>query len=93
MIFDWDSENQGHAIRHRLTPTIVASVSEIDPQFFLDDEAMSGSHIMIGPDRTGALWTVILLDLGEDLWRPITGWPSDREEVAMYREAKISSND
>jgi hypothetical protein len=34
--------------------------------------------------RKGRFWTVILLELGSDLWRPITGWPSTGSEIRLY---------
>jgi hypothetical protein len=72
-----------------VTPGIVAEVASLEPEFFLDEEGQTGSHMMIGPDGTGRLYTVILLDLGEDRWLPITGWRSDPPEIEMYREERL----
>lgn len=44
--------------------------------------------MMIGPDRSGRLWTVIILETEiEGRWRPITGWRSDKPEILRYNEA------
>jgi hypothetical protein len=44
--------------------------------------------MMIGPDWSGRLWTVIILETEiEGRWRPITGWPSDKPEILRYNEA------
>jgi hypothetical protein len=37
-----------------------------------------------GDPPEGRLWTVILLEKGGDLWRPITGWPSTGSEMRMF---------
>ena len=53
-----------------------------------NEEGESGTHIMIGPDETGRLYTVILEDLRDAYWRPITGWESDRPEIQVYWEER-----
>ena len=42
---------------------------------------------IIGRTRSGR-WLTIVLDPGEeqDLWRPVTGWVSDRYEIDYYWE-------
>jgi hypothetical protein len=88
MDFDWDEVNEFHLGRHGLTPMVVSEVANRSPQFFLNEDELTGSHIMIGPDERDTIWTVILLDLGEGLWRPITGWRSPRSEIELFqREA------
>jgi hypothetical protein len=48
--------------------------------------------MMIGIAEEGdppkGFWTVILLQLGDDLWRPITGWPSTGTEVRLFMGRK-----
>jgi hypothetical protein len=34
-------------------------------------------------------WTVILLELGEDRWRPIIGWPSTGSEKRLYQDREV----
>jgi len=46
---------------------------------------MIGSAAPLGGDPPEVMiWTVILLDLGEGQWRPITGWPSTGSEMRRY---------
>ena len=43
--------------------------------------------VMIGPDQTGRLLTFILEEPADDaVSHIVTGWPSDREERARYRQ-------
>lgn len=81
---EWDDRNLTHAARHGVTPTVVREVLDQRPLFRRNLAGRSGDHQMIGPDRSGRFWTVILLDLGVGRWRPITGWPSDNEERGWY---------
>jgi hypothetical protein len=37
-----------------------------------------------GDPPQGDLWSVILLELGDDMWRPITGWPSTGSEMRLF---------
>ena len=39
---------------------------------------------MIGPDDTVRYWSVVLLELRTELWRPITGWPGTNTEIRRY---------
>jgi len=41
-----------------------------------------------GDAPEGEFWTVILLQLGNNLWRPITGWPSTASETRLYGDRK-----
>ena len=37
----------------------------------------------VGDPPEGEFWTVILLERGNNLWRPITGWPSTGSEIRL----------
>ena len=80
--FRWNEFNLDHCLRHGVTPEVVTAVASNDPKLFPDtDPAHAGSDFMIGPDDGGRFWTVVLLSLGDDGWRPITGWPSTNTEI------------
>jgi hypothetical protein len=49
-------------------------------------ESRSATHKVVGPDLTGRFWTFPAVHVIGDKWRPITGWPSTRVEIAMYNE-------
>jgi hypothetical protein len=94
--FEWDERNLRHIFEdspHGLTPQIVQTVAASGPLLVPNQPGVgrSGSHIMIGMATEagaspGRFWTVILLDLGRDLWRPITGWPSTDSEIRLLNE-------
>ena len=39
-----------------------------------------------GYTREGRWFTIVMEDLGEDAYRPITGWGATRAEIEDYRE-------
>ena len=78
---------------HGLTPRIVQLVAGSGPVLVPNKPGVgrSGSHVMIGVAAEGeapegAFWTVILLELSNNRWRPITGWPSTGSEIRLYAE-------
>jgi len=81
---EWDEENEAHS-RHGVTPGVSASVLGNQPRLFANRAGKSGTHMLIGPDEDGRFWTMILLDLGNGRFRPITGWPSTGSEARRYR--------
>ena len=83
--FEWDERNLPHAGRHGVSPDVADDVLSVDPRFYRNKEGMAGTHMMIGPDWTGRYWTIIIRPSENlDVWRPITGWPSDRREIRRY---------
>lgn len=90
--FDWDEDkpenqhsNLRHCARHGVTPIVAAEVKDGLPKFFLNDPGKTASHIMIGPDFSGRFWTIAILSSAKPgLWKPITGWPSDKAEILKY---------
>jgi len=84
--FEWDERNERHAAAHGVTPSLVIEVADTQPRFFPNSPGAgrSGSHLMIGPDARGRFWTVVLLDVSYERWRPITGWPSTNTEIRLY---------
>jgi hypothetical protein len=84
-VFDWDQHNIDHLAQHGIDPNLVAQIYDNDPKLVAHSGGgRSGSHKMIGPDKDGTFWTIIVLELRDDRWRPITGWESTRTEVRIY---------
>lgn len=89
---EFDDHNRRHLRdRGRLDESVIIEVWAGDPVFAqnLPAPERSGTHLMIGPDVVGDLWTVVLVCVDEDagIWRPITGWPSKRKEVQLWQES------
>jgi uncharacterized DUF497 family protein len=86
--FDWDDRNERHCARHGLDPVTAEEVKNRRPKIFQNVAGKTGTHIMIGPDRTGRCWTVIMVPAGtRGWWRPVTGWPSDKGELRKYNSS------
>jgi hypothetical protein len=90
--FEWDERNISYILSkedRKITPSLVAEVSENDPLLVPETRGgRSGSHKMIAPANDGRYWTFVLLDKGNDVWRPITGWPSTNAEIRLYEETE-----
>lgn len=89
--FEWDEANEAYAFKHGLSALFVAAVADEEPRFFRNREGRTGTHMMIGPnpEDRGRFWTVILIDRGDYLWRPINGWLSSPLEVDLYRNQGV----
>ncbi len=83
--FEWDEVNETHCARHGLTPVLVEAVKDGRPKIFRNKEGRTGTHMMIGADNEGRLWTMIMLPTGRPgIWRAITGWPSTNSEISLF---------
>jgi hypothetical protein len=73
--FEWDEGNflKLNDAERGVTPALCREIADIEPRFFIETrENRSGDYWMIGPDRTGRFWTIVLVSKGEGLWRPIS---------------------
>ena len=87
--FEFDVDNLTHLVgKHGIGPEDVLEVFSNDPLFVEDDEGQSGDWYMIAPVAGG--WRTIVvtgsISGDETTARPITGWPSNRWEIARYEE-------
>jgi len=92
MRFDWDADNLRHVLiesSHGVTPDLVEEIADGAPRFVVNLTAVGriGSHKMIGPNARGRFWTIVLIQINEERWRPIMGWPSTGSEMRIYGEA------
>lgn len=87
---EYDEEVTRHIARHRLTPEIVFEVVDSDAVWFKNRPGQRGSHLLIGPDRNGRFWTIILDEpsLPEGRWQLVTGWRSSTAEVQRWQESR-----
>lgn len=89
--WQWDEGNLSHlATEGRPSRPTVLQVAQERPRFRenTSGQQRSATHQMIGPDGGGAFWTVCIVQVPTsaevDIWRAITGWRSDEEEVVWY---------
>ena len=91
MQFEWDDNNLLHMLvesPNGITPDLLEELMTNGPKLFDDPRSnTSGSHFLIAPDNHGRFCTVAVLEKGDNLWRPITGWPSTNRQIRLYREA------
>ena len=88
--WQFDSGNLTHLARHDLDAALVEEIAAGEPRFVQNAPKAdrSGSHLMIGPSKSGRYWTVVITKARDVpfTWRAITGWPSTRKEERLYRE-------
>ncbi|TAK58231.1 MAG: hypothetical protein EPO22_11120 [Dehalococcoidia bacterium] len=84
--FEFDDANVAHMALHGLEPNMVWDVWADEP-ILVPRTGRSGTHLMIGQESSGRVWSiaVLLVDDELDIWRPITGWPSTRKEERTWR--------
>lgn len=90
---DWDDEeedgsNLAHCLLHGVTEVVVDDVLYEDP-VEIKLKLRTAEFVIVGPDRGGAMWT-LLFDRSfkrGDFLRPVTGWPSEPEEVQEWKRA------
>jgi hypothetical protein len=80
--FEFDEVNLRHLAAHGLTASVVWDVWLDEPVAVPDRPRHSGTHLMIGMDSGGVLWTIAMVRIDDEtgLWRPITGFPTERED-------------
>ncbi len=86
--WEWDDDNERELARHGLGPRQVREVAENGPRFRRNRRGRAASHMMIGPDRGGAI-TVICIVQSADAqgrWRAITGWLAEEPDKEWYRK-------
>lgn len=89
--WEWDDANIAHLDAHGITPEMIEDEIWAEaPKFITNRHNRSASHLMVGPDRSGSLWTVCIIQVGahSGVWRAITGWPSKPREAAWYWKAR-----
>ena len=76
-----------NAAAHGVTAALLDEVAQQSPKLFPNEgQGRSGNHLLIGPAVDGRFWTIVVLELMDGVWRPITGWPSTGQELRLYRE-------
>lgn len=84
--WQWDEGNLAELACHGLSRRIVIEVAHEDPKFRRNRRGRAATHQMIGPDYGMRMWTVCIVAVfgHMGLWRAITGWSADPEDVDWY---------
>jgi hypothetical protein len=74
---------------HDVTEAIVEQVAEGKPRFRRNKKGRAASRQMVGPDRSGAVWVICILEvpLQAGLWRAVTGWRARDSDQEWYRRS------
>lgn len=89
--WEWDEANISHLAAHGISPELVEDEIWVEaPKYNANRKGQAASHFMVGPDRSGALWTICIPQVVDDpaTWRAITGWRSKPQEAEWYRRAR-----
>jgi len=89
--WDWDQGNVDKLSKRGLTPEMIEDDIWLGaPSYNHNRRGRAATHIMIGPDRGGALRTICIYQVDDDtgLWRAVSGWRSKPHEEAWYGRAR-----
>lgn len=89
--WEWDDGNIEHLATHGITPELIEDEIWMEaPRFNANRHGRAASHLMVGPDRGGELWTICIVRIDDDpaIWRAITGWRSKPREKAWYGRSR-----
>ncbi|HXK34205.1 MAG TPA: hypothetical protein VNM91_09355 [Dehalococcoidia bacterium] len=87
--FEFDAFNRAHLLKRGVDEATVHAIWYDEPVIIANRAGKTGTHLMIGEDLDGLLWTIVLVptDRVAGIWRPITGFPTEREdEVEAWRQ-------
>jgi uncharacterized DUF497 family protein len=85
--FEWDANNKRECSDHGLTCWRLNEIWLNRPLYFRNKPGKSGVYLMIGPDDSGRFWAVPILPTGKDgQWRPVTGWPAEKNDMELYEK-------
>lgn len=85
--WEWDDGNMDHLAIRGITPELIEDDIWLEaPKYNTNRQNRSASHLMVGPDRAGRIWTICIVQVADDpaTWRAITGWKSKPREEQWY---------
>ncbi len=87
--WEWDDGNLKELARHGVQRRHVLEVAEYAPRFRRNKKGRAASHQMIGPDQSGAVWAICIVQLPgrSGTWRAVTGWRATQAEAEWYRRS------
>lgn len=81
--FAFDDENEDKLHRHGLSARRVRQILDGMYVVVRNKGAARGEYLVIGRDHGGAAITVSIEATNDPkIWRPVTGWPSAKHEIA-----------
>jgi len=80
----WDERAEEHLHPHGVTPEEVEQAVEN----ILDARKHKGHYLTVGQTYGGRYLTVILDDLGDGIWYPVTARPAEPSEIRLAKRGK-----
>jgi hypothetical protein len=86
---EFDDNNLAELEAHGISVNQVVSMLGEKPKFFPNRKGRTGTRLMVGPDSGGKMLSVPIIETpAKGRWRPTSGWPSKKSEIAKWRQAK-----
>lgn len=86
---EFDEFNEDELAQHGVRAVDVRQVLDNEPVVLPNKKGRAADWIMIGPTYGGRFLTVPIASLSvEGMWRPVTAWNSEPEEIAKYHAAR-----
>ena len=84
--FVYDDWNQEHMLGHDVKPEDLDEVLHNAPRFFTNWPDRTASHVMLGPDNSGAFIFAAIDPTNQDgVWYPLTAhWMARRRALRIY---------
>lgn len=82
----WDTWNVTHIARHKITPDEVEAICHGVPVVLRGQQ--KNRLVLIGPTEEKRILTVVLEPKGKSAYYPITAYPSDQSDIALYNRLK-----
>lgn len=82
--WSWDDRNLEYLGRRGATRRTVHQVAAEAPKFRRNRAGRTATHLMIGPDFGGTMWTICIIEIEPGTWRAFNAWHADDEEKSWY---------
>lgn len=86
----WDSWNLRHVARHHITPDEVEEVCHGYPLILRGQQ--KNRLVIIGLTKERRILAIVLESKGRGAYYPITSYPADSHDIALYQRLKGGEN-
>ena len=87
----WDSWNVSHIARHHVVPDEVESICHGLPLVLRGQQ--KNRLLLIGLTEEKRILTIVLEPIRNGIYYPITAYPSDSSDIALYARLKGGESD
>jgi len=84
-IYEWDSKNILHILKHKVTPNEVEEVCYYNPLVFRTRE---GRYLLLGRSNAGRYLFIVLVPRGKGIVRVITARDMDFKERRLFKRKR-----